>query len=554
MRAFHCSWALLLCLTGTAAAQSVPEPTATRTYLIFLNGTPVGREELTVRSDAEGTTISAQARVGAPLNVVTRRVEVRYRADWSPESLVLEGSIGANDITLRTAFSDGSAVSEGMDGDTSLAGTQTVAPQTFILPNIFFGAQEALGRSLAAGGAPAGEFRAFVAPGFDVPFEVRTLAPEQMQTGTSTFGVRRYELVFANEAGETALMDLVTTDEGALVRLNVPAQGLEIIREDVATSTARTEIYSNPGDEPVMIPGPGFNLGATLTRPPGANPSAKLPAVVLLAGSEASDRDGDIAGVPILGQIAGAIAEAGYVAVRYDRRGSGQSGGRAESATIADYTEDARTVVRWLSRRKDIDSKRIAVVGHGEGAWVALLAASREKRIAAVATLAGAASTGADFVLEQQRIALDLADTPAAERLEKVALQEQINAAVLSGKGWESLAPELRRQADTPWFQSVLAYDPARIVDDIRQPMLLVHGQLDRQVPVAHAERGAELARTTSKSRSIELVTVRGVNHLLVPAVTGEVAEYVTLENRNVSQDVLTAITEWLARSFASVR
>ena len=69
--------------------------------------------------------------------------------------------------------------------------------------------------------------------------------------------------------------------------------------------------------------------------------------------------------------------------MRYDKRGYGQSGGRAESATIQDYAEDVRAVVRWLLQRKDVDPKRIAVVGHSEGAWVALLAASRERRIGA---------------------------------------------------------------------------------------------------------------------------------------------------------------------------
>ena len=75
-------------------------------------------------------------------------------------------------------------------------------------------------------------------------------------------------------------------------------------------------------------------------------------------------------GIPTLAQLAGAMADAGILAVRYDKRGFGQSGGRSESATISDYAEDVRAVVRWLEQRKDVDPKRIAVVGHSEGAWV----------------------------------------------------------------------------------------------------------------------------------------------------------------------------------------
>ena len=39
-------------------------------------------------------------------------------------------------------------------------------------------------------------------------------------------------------------------------------------------------------------------------------------------------------GVPVLGQLAATLVDAGFLVVRYDRRGVGQSGGRAETATI----------------------------------------------------------------------------------------------------------------------------------------------------------------------------------------------------------------------------
>ena len=99
--------------------------------------------------------------------------------------------------------------------------------------------------------------------------------------------------------------------------------------------------------------------------------------------------------------------KSGMMAVRYDKRGNGQSGGRSESATVSDFAEDVRAVVRWLEKRPDVDPKRIAVVGHSEGAWVGLLAASRERRIAAVVSIAGPSTTGAELVLEQQRLALE---------------------------------------------------------------------------------------------------------------------------------------------------
>ena len=299
------------------------------------------------------------------------------------------------------------------------------------------------------------------------------------------------------------------------------------------------------------IPAAGFNLGATLTRP--GTTADRMPVVILLAGAGADDRDGVVAGVPILGQLAGALADAGFLTVRYDKRGNGQSGGRAESATLGDHADDAVAVVRWLASRRDVDRDRIAILGHNEGAWAALLAATRERRIAAIITIASPSTLGAELVLEQQRRMLDRSDVPPADRVAKIELQTRINSAVASGRGWEDIPADMRKQADTPWFQSVLTFDPAKVARNVRQPLLIVHGELDAEVPASHADRLAALGKE-GRSRSVAVVTVRGVNHLLLPAVTGDVREYASLQDRTVSKDVSTKINEWLSRTLAPPR
>jgi fermentation-respiration switch protein FrsA (DUF1100 family) len=158
------------------------------------------------------------------------------------------------------------------------------------------------------------------------------------------------------------------------------------------------------------------------------------------------------------------------------------------------------------------------------------------------------------MILGQQQRALETSVLSAQDKAARVALQKQIHSAVISGKGWDGVPPDLRRQADTPWLQSVLLFDPGKTIEDVRQPLLLVHGALDHQVPPADAETLAAVARKESKSKSIEVLMVRGVNHLLVPAVTGEVAEYETLEDRAVSKDVTDGINTWLTKTFAAIR
>jgi pimeloyl-ACP methyl ester carboxylesterase len=556
MRAFNCTWTLLLILAvpGAFAQQTQPASTAPAAvgYTVFLRGAPLGHQEVVVRSDAQGLLISGQGQIAPPIDVITRRVELKYRQDQTAESLVLEARIGGMDVTLNTTFENGTAVSKGTQGDMPIAATDMVSPQSVMLPNVFFGAHAVLARRLA-GIAPGTEFRAFVGPanGAQVAFRLRTETTEQMQFGTSTFDVHHYELVFDN-GGSPLPIHLYADNLGTLIRLSVPAQGIDFVRDDIAGAISRTRVTSNPGDEAVIIPAAGFNLGATMTRP--ANAAAKVPAVILVGGTDADDRDGTAFGVPILANLAGAASQAGFLAVRYDKRGSGQSGGRRESATISDLSDDLRAVVKWLSKRKDVDNKRILVLGHAEGAWVALLSASRDKGIAGIISIDAPSTTGAQLALEQQQRALDRLKASPAERAEKVELQKKVQDAVLTGKGWEGVPPELRKQVDTPWTQSVLAFDPARVIDDVRQPMLFIHAALDRQIPVSHVDRLVELARSESKSKSVEAVTVRGVNHLLVPAVTGESDEYASLTDLTVSKDVTAAVQMWLTKTFPAAK
>lgn len=554
MRRLYCTWAVLVALAaqGGVAAQQPASTVAPASagYTIFLRGAPVGREDVTIQTGADGTTISSQARLSAPFNSITRLAEFRYGPDWSPQSFSLDATIGGAPVNLRTTFKGGTATTEGTQGGKPISASHQVAAQTIVLPNGIFAGYMALALRLAA--SPAAELQIYVLPVVEIAVRVNAIHREQIQVGATVHDVRRYDLTFANPGGDLAAT-LVTSASGSLIRLNVAAQGLDMVRDDVAASTARTQVHSNAGDEPVTIPVAGFNLGATLTRPKSG--PARLPAVVLLSASGVGDRDGFALGIPTQGQLAGAIAEAGMLALRYDKRGYGQSGGRSESATITDYAEDARAVVRWLAERKDVDPNRIAVVGHGDGAWVAFLAAARERRrVAAVVSIAAPSAPGSEWNLEQQQLALERSALPPSERDTRIALQKQIQAAALTGKGWEGIPAELREQADTPWFQSFLRYDPADVLEDVRQPLLFVHGALDRQVPVAHVERLADIARTKSDSKAVEVAVVRGVNHLLVAALTGEVSEYAALTDRTVSADASSAITSWLTRTFAAIR
>jgi uncharacterized protein len=122
----------------------------------------------------------------------------------------------------------------------------------------------------------------------------------------------------------------------------------------------------------------------------------------------------------------------------------------------------------------------------------------------------------------------------------------KIHDAVISGRGWEGVPSTLRQQADTPWFRSMLLFDPARVMAKVEEPILIVQAGRDTQVPLHHGQRLVQLGAARKNAGTTDFAMVDGINHLLVPAATGEVSEYPTLSDKNVSPQVFEHIARWL--------
>jgi pimeloyl-ACP methyl ester carboxylesterase len=514
-------------------------------FTLFLSGTRVGVEHVRVARSASTWVVSSTAQYGAPLNVTVNRFEVKYTADWQPVELHIEATRAGRPLALATSFGVTTAINEITQNGTTSSKTDQVSARTIVLPNSFYAGYEALAARLADA-QPGTELRAYVAPQAEIPVAVKSVSAEQLPSPAGILAVRRYEIVFQNPGG--ALAASVTIDDRArLVRLDIPGANLRLIRSELAGVATRAQPVRNRADTDVIVPAVGFSLAGTLTMPQAIG-RLQHPAVVLVAGSGSVDRDEVVAGIPIFAQLAGALAEQGFVVLRYDKRGVGQSGGRNERVTLQDYADDLITMVKWLGKRKDIDPRHITVAGHSEGGAVAMLAAAREKKIASIILIAAPGTAGSELILEQQRHVLDLMATPDAERQSKIELQKQIQAAVVTDKGWESIPPELRAQADSPWFRSLLLFDPAKIMPKIKQPILIVQGELDKQVVPRHADALAEMARARKKAGPVEVVRLPGVNHLLARAETGEVSEYGVLPDKSVTPAAAKAMVEWLKK------
>jgi uncharacterized protein len=338
----------------------------------------------------------------------------------------------------------------------------------------------------------------------------------------------------------TSEMHGSVTGDGRLLGLSIPAQNLTVTRVDdvhVAAPAAETPDYAAPPDAPytaeeVFVPTPaGHTLGGTLTRP---RSNAVVGAVVMITGSGAQDRDQAIPsvhGYRPFRDIADTLSRRNVAVLRLDDRGFGASSGDFAAATSSDFADDVRAALAYLRARPDIDARRTGLIGHSEGALIAPMVAATDTLLAAIVLIAGPAQTGREIITFQQRQAVE-------------------RAATLSPEGRDSLLADLQQRleqqaATQPWLRFFLDYDPLSTARRVRRtPVLILHGETDRQVTVEQADALASAFRAGGNA-DVSVHRFADVNHLLLPDADGDPAGYAALEARRVAREVLGTLVDW---------
>ncbi len=525
------------------SARQTADISGSSTFIVLVGGTRVGTETVDLARRPTGWVVSSTGFVRPPFDLVTDKFEMAYSAEWQPQTLTVLGSLHGQPLAISSTFTATTAVTQITQGDQNGNGTHGIASGSVVLASNIFGAYEALAlraRSLQAGG----KVPIFIAPNGDATANIVDVTPKRVSIGSRPIDLQSIRLTIAG-TNSVVPVELWVDARGRLARLALPATSLVVIRDDLATVMAREDRPRVPGDKDEFIGANGFSLSATITAP--ASAAGRSPAVVLAAGPGPQDRDHNVFGVSVFADLARELSAAGSIVVRYDVRGTGRSGGRTESSRLTEYSDDVVGIVKALAKRQDVDAKRIVVVGYGEAAAVALTAAGREDGVAGVVLLAASGQSGRDTTLEQQRRLLAPLPLSDAERTARIALQTRVMDAVVSGKGWDSLPPDVRDQADTPWFRSWLQFDPSKALKDMEQPVLIVHGSLDAEVPSTNADKLEQLSSSRKVPASAtRKVIVSGANHLLVPARTGAVDEYPMLETRTLAPAVASSIADWI--------
>ena len=270
-------------------------------------------------------------------------------------------------------------------------------------------------------------------------------------------------------------------------------------------------------------------------EPKGAS---KTPVVITISGSGPQERDSRIGTVPgyeFFRQIADTLGRRGIAVLRFDDRGVGESGGResAVKSTSADFADDVRSIVAWLRARADVDATRIALAGHSEGGLIAPIVAASDPRLKAVALLAGPAYDGRQVLMYQNRQVIDKAPALSAGQRDSI---------------WKTVPAALDSLSNAnPWMAFFMSHNPRTTARQVKQPVLLLHGETDRQVTVEQADSLLSALRS-SGNRDVTLRKFSATNHLFLTDSSGLPGGYAQLKDPKVRKDVLGALADWAVR------
>lgn len=401
----------------------------------------------------------------------------------------------------------------------------------------------------------------------DLPVETITVSGELVRFQASNVG--SYEGTLSSDASEisgqlkqgpvTHAVTFKKTDKAPVVgRPQDPQKPYPYLEEDVS--------YENKIDS--------VKLAGTLTLPRSKGP---FPAVLLITGSGSQDRNETTAGHRPFLVLADHLTRLGIAVLRVDDRGMGGSSPGPTTATSESYVGDVLAGVEFLKNRKEINPRRIGLIGHSEGGMIAPMAAIRSKDVSFIVIMAGTGLPG-DEVIHIQTDLLLKAQGAEEEGLrltrelfsgvfeilksknDSVAAEKQIReflatrtAAMTEAqkKGLDQILRaidiQLKQFYLLEWFRFFLRYDPRPTLRKVQIPVLALNGEKDLQSAPKENLDGIAAALKEGGNKNVSIVLLPQLNHLFQTSTTGLPTEYGQIEE-TIAPVALKTISDWILK------
>ncbi|GAB3019462.1 hypothetical protein GCM10027284_43450 [Cyclobacterium sediminis] len=315
-------------------------------------------------------------------------------------------------------------------------------------------------------------------------------------------------------------------------------------------------------------------LAGTLTLPTAAG---NYPAVILISGSGAQNRDEEISGHKPFLIISDHLTKHGIAVLRYDDRGVGKSTGNFKTTTTIDFASDVVSAIEFLKTRKEINKDKIGLIGHSEGGMVAPMVASNSKDVSFIVLLAGpgieimkvllmqqeliaradgiSESDIKEFILPVHKKAYRMISMSTDGRTLKTDLARLIEQSYDNSPA-ELIPSEMSREKavstqldkwSSEWFRNFLKYDPASILEKVTCPVLALNGEKDLVVTPKENLSGISNAIKKGGNSSVTIKKLPNLNHLFQNCETGSPAEYAKIKE-TFSPIALKEMADWILK------
>ena len=517
------------------------------TYTTYIAGKPAVVDQWT--STTEGNTVTTVATLGKPGEIASQRA-VTVAVNNRPRSYALL----MRETQLVAADFSGTTVNLRIHGQPE---RDLPTKATMILENLLWHQFIFL---LAQYNETTAGKQSFVAllpsQALDYPITIERTGTPFYQAGGKTIQTFRYQLV----ANNTLTLEMWTDENRVPLLFYSAAQQLKVVRlgaEELAEAALanasksvvayRPPEYAGPAlfQEQQVTVGAGseWALPATLTLPKGRGP---FPAVVLVHGSGPNDRNETQGPNKPFQDLAWGLGTQGIAVLRYDKRTFAHPGklSTLPNLTVKEETvDDVLAAVALLRQTKDIDPKRIFVLGHSLGGMlVPRIGLADKSDIAGFIILAGATRPLEDEWVRQFEYVYSL-DGPMTAQ-EKAEIEEykrqatrikQLTPADASGK-------ELLLHVPASYWVDLRGYSPPAAALKLKQPLLILQGERDYNVTM---DAFRDWQQALAKRAHTSFKSYPKLDHLFLEG-TGPATPADYARPRNIPKYVVDDIATWI--------
>jgi len=369
------------------------------------------------------------------------------------------------------------------------------------------------------------------------------LGPYKRRIATRTVKEGLYDVVLATTEFARSTVDLkvVVDAKGRIAGFFVvPAEG----EKAPETADPGPPPYAKPDafrEREVTVGSGEWALPGTLAMPVGQGP---FPAVVLVHGSGPNDRDETVGAAKPFRDLAWGLASRGVAVLRYEKRTRTYGAKLAASSNLTvqqETIDDALAAAALLRGTTGIDPGRVYVLGHSLGAMLVPRIGRQDAKLAGLIVMAGAAKPIEDLMLEQVAYIAGLDGVNSGEEKRQIAdLREQ----VAKVKALQPGATGSVLGAPASYWLDLRGYDPPEAAKALTQPLLILQGERDYQVPM---DNFAAWKKALAGRSNVTFKSYPALNHLFI-AGEGKPGPAEYQRPGHVAEAVVADVAAWIRR------